>query len=61
MVFILTPDMTIELKKTCQLNNASILQRQKWRLCNEQLQNGQKCALAPMEFKFHLYWILAGK
>ena len=36
-------------------------QRQKLRSCNAQLLNAPRCALVPMEFKFHLYWILPVK
>ena len=33
--------------------------RLKLKSCNMQLLNAPRCALVPMEFKFHLYWILA--
>ena len=36
-------------------------QRWKSKSCNEQLPNAPRYALVPMEFKFHLSWILAAK
>ena len=50
-----------EKEVICQISNASIWQKQKWRLCNEQLLNAPRCALLPREFKFHPYWIPAVK
>ena len=58
---VLTLDIRKILKKAwfIKLTMPPFWQRYKWKSCNEQLQNAPKCALGPMEFKFHLYWIPA--